>query len=95
MTNLVEGTVTITKKNRKNKPIEVNKFSYITNIHLNKKNLADIVELGRARWQIENCQFNVMKNQGYNLAHNFGHGKKILAAVFVCLAILAFNFYVL
>jgi hypothetical protein len=33
----------------------------------------------RARWMIENESFNVLNN-GYNLAHNFGDGKKYLAA---------------
>ena len=29
----------------------------------------------RARWKIKNESFNVLKNNGYNRAHNFGHGK--------------------
>jgi hypothetical protein len=34
---------------------------------------------GRARWKIENETFNTLKNQGYNLGHNYGLGKKNLA----------------
>ena len=45
---------------------------------------------GRARWKIENGSFNVLKNQGYNLEHNFGHGKQNLAAMLVTLNLLAF-----
>jgi hypothetical protein len=39
----------------------------------------------RARRKIENEGFNVLKNNGYNLAHNFGHGKKYLARTFAAL----------
>ena len=45
---------------------------------------------GRARWKIENETFNTLKNQGYNLGHNYGLGKKHLAAVFTMLMMLAF-----
>jgi hypothetical protein len=36
---------------------------------------------------------NVLKNNGYNLEHNFGHGKANLSAVFVSLNLLAFAFH--
>lgn len=45
---------------------------------------------GRARWRIENETFNTLKNQGYNLEHNYGLGKKHLSAVFAHLMMLAF-----
>ena len=45
---------------------------------------------GRARWKIENETFNTLKNQGYNLEHNYGLGKKHLSVVFVMLMMLAF-----
>ena len=45
---------------------------------------------GRARWKIENETFNTLKNQGYNLGHNYGLGKKNLSAVFTILMMLAF-----
>jgi hypothetical protein len=45
---------------------------------------------GRARWRIENETFNTLKNQGYNLGHNYGLGEKHLSAVFVQLMMLAF-----
>ena len=48
---------------------------------------------GRARWKIENESFNVLKNNGYHLEHNFGHGKVNLSAVFVSLNLLAFAFH--
>ena len=48
---------------------------------------------GRARWKIENETFNVLKTNGYNLEHNFGHGKETLASVLVVLNLLAFGFH--
>ena len=44
----------------------------------------------RARWKIENETFNTLKNQGYNLEHNYGLGKEHLSEVFVMLMMLAF-----
>jgi len=37
--------------------------------------------------------FNVLKTKGYNLEHNFGHGKQNLSAVLVTLNLLAFLFH--
>jgi hypothetical protein len=37
--------------------------------------------------------FNVLKTNGYNLEHNFGHGKETLASVLVVLNLLAFGFH--
>ena len=45
---------------------------------------------GRARWKIENETFNTLKNQGYALEHNYGHGQKSLATVLMQLMLLAF-----
>jgi hypothetical protein len=45
---------------------------------------------GRCRWKIENETFNTLKNQGYHLDHNFGHGQKNLSTVFAVLMMLAF-----
>jgi hypothetical protein len=54
---------------------------------------ADNVACARARWKIENEGFNVLKNNAYNLAHNFGHGKKYLARMFAAMNLLAFAFH--
>jgi hypothetical protein len=48
---------------------------------------------GRARWKIENESFNTLKTKGYNLEHNFGHGKQHLSAVLASLNLLAFAFH--
>ncbi len=36
---------------------------------------------------------NVLKNNGYNLAHNFENGKKYLARTFAAMNLLAFAFH--
>ncbi len=39
---------------------------------------------------MENETFNTLKNQGYRLEHNYGHGQQHLATVFAFLMMLAF-----
>ena len=56
-------------------------------------NVADIVACGRARWKIENESFNVLKNHGYELEHNFGHGENYLAMTLAALNMLAFAWH--
>ena len=56
--------------------------SFITNLLPTVENIAELASCARARWKIENETFNVLKNNGYHLEHNFGHGKKLLQ---VCL----------
>ena len=55
-----------------------------------RENVADIAACARARWKIENESFNVLKNNGYHLEHNFGHGKRNLAMLFAGMNLLAF-----
>ena len=64
--------------------------SFVTSIDVDKTNVAELAECGRARWKIENETFNVLKTRGYNLEHNFGHGDNHLAAVLATLNLLAF-----
>lgn len=64
--------------------------SWVTNLEVTPENVAEIVSIGRAKWKIENEQFNVQKNGGYHLEHNFGHGKKNLSAVFYYLNLVAY-----
>ena len=49
-----------------------------------------IVASGRARWKTENENHNTLKNHGYPLEHNFGHGQQHLAALLLSLNLLAF-----
>lgn len=65
-------------------------FSWITDLKITKENVYYIMRGGRARWKIENETFNTLKNQGYNLGHNYGLGKKHLCSIFAVLMMLAF-----
>ena len=53
----------------------------------------NIADCARARWKIENETFNVLKQHGYHLKHNFGHGNDTLAGVLVVLNLLAFSLH--
>ena len=64
--------------------------TWVTDFTLSKKNAYTIMRGGRARWKIENETFSTLKNQGYNLGHNYGLGEKHLAEVFAMLMMLAF-----
>lgn len=78
-------SLTETKPNQK-----PTKWVWTTNYTISEKNAALLARGGRARWRIENETFNTLKNQGYNLEHNYGHGKKNLSSIFVHLVLLAF-----
>jgi len=64
--------------------------SWVTDWPINETNIASLVASARARWKIENENNNTLKTKGYHLEHNFGHGKKHLAAVLTSLNLLAF-----
>jgi hypothetical protein len=64
--------------------------SWITDLEVDAANLAVVVQIGRTRWKIENEQFNVHKNHGYELTHNYGHGQQTLSMVFYLLNLLAY-----
>ncbi len=65
-------------------------FSWVTNILITQTNVFALMKGGRARWKIENETFNTLKNLGYNLEHNYGHGKKFLSTILCFLMLLAF-----
>ena len=66
------------------------KNSWVTDIDIDENNVAILVKGGRARWKIENETFNTLKNQGYHIEHNFGHGQQNLSMIFFTLNLLAF-----
>jgi hypothetical protein len=66
---------------------------FATNLALTKDNVPSTVAAGRARWKIENENNNVLKNYGYHLEHNFGHGDEYLSMILVLLNVLAFLFH--
>ncbi|GHV79470.1 hypothetical protein AGMMS49944_12610 [Spirochaetia bacterium] len=67
--------------------------SWITNKPIDNLNVQQLVDCARTRWKIENEHNNVLKNRGYNLEHNFGHGKEHAAEVFFLLNLIAFQFH--
>jgi hypothetical protein len=69
------------------------KNAFVTDFEITKENVEKIVADGRAGWKVENENNNVLKTKGYHLEHNFDHGKKNLAALFVTYNILAFLFH--
>jgi hypothetical protein len=82
MIEIVNAAGTVTYRN-----------SFITDLEVGPDTVVDLAACGRARWKVENESFNVLKNNGYHLEHNFGHGKVNLSAVFVSLNLLAFAFH--
>ncbi len=64
--------------------------SFITSLPVNRNNVAELAACARARWKVENESFNVLKTKGYNLEHNFGHGKENLSALLATMNLLAF-----
>ena len=67
--------------------------AFVTSLPVERGNVAELAECARARWKIENETFNVLKQHGYHLEHNFGHGSKTLANVLVVLNLLAFSLH--
>ena len=66
------------------------RFSWVTDIDLNRSQFIRYVRGGRSRWRIENETFNTLKNQGYHFEHNYGHGEKNLTTVLMLVMFLAF-----
>lgn len=64
--------------------------SWVTDLPINENNIVSLVKGGRARWKIENETFNTLKNHGYHIEHNFGHGKRNLSFIFFMLNLIAF-----
>jgi hypothetical protein len=67
--------------------------AFVTSLPVANGNAAEIAVCGRARWKIENEGFNVLKNNGYELEHNFGHGESYLAMTLAALNLLAFAWH--
>jgi len=78
-------------KNAKGKVTKTH--SWVTDIEINRDNVIAMTKAGRCRWKIENECFNTLKNQGYHLAHNYGHGNKNLSYNMYLLTLLAFYFH--
>jgi hypothetical protein len=84
---------TISGKNKKGVEEILYKNSWVTDICISSENINILVKAGRCRWKNENECFNVMKNHGYCMGHNYGHGEKNLAFNFYLLTLLAFTMH--
>ncbi|MEJ7709144.1 MAG: hypothetical protein WKF84_30280 [Pyrinomonadaceae bacterium] len=69
--------------------------SFVTDLEVTTKNVSEIISIGRAKWKIENEQFNIQKNHGYHLTHNFGHGQQNLSSVFYYLNLVAYLVHII
>ena len=87
--NFVKVSITDAKRKK------VYKGAFITSITVTRENVAQIVAHARSRWKVENENNNVLKKHGYNLEHNFGHGKQNLSCILALLNIIAFLFHTL
>lgn len=67
--------------------------AWVTDIKVEEENVKTLTKAGRCRWKIENECFNTLKNQGYYIEHNYGHGKKNLCFNFLLLTLIAFTFH--
>lgn len=67
--------------------------AWVTDILITEDNAVTLAQAGRCRWKIENECFNSLKNQGYELTHNFGHGKDHLSLNMYLMTLLAFTFH--
>lgn len=65
-------------------------FAWVTNLPISADNAYELARAGRSRWKVENELFNVLKNQGYNLEHSYGHGEQFLCSTLGGLMLLAF-----
>lgn len=81
--------LTITDENQK----ILYKNAFATNFEINQGNVEQIVADGRARFKVENENNNILKTKGYNLEHNFGHGKEYLSMLLMTFNLLAFLFH--
>jgi hypothetical protein len=84
---------TITGKNKKSQDEILYRNSWVTDLEVSPENIKTLVKAGRCRWKNENECFNVMKNHGYYMDRNYGHGQKNLAFNFYLLTLLAFSFH--
>ena len=84
--------VEVWEKNEAGKQVYHN--SWVTDLEVEAGNVAEIMWCGRARWKIENEQFNVQKNGGYHLEHNYGHGEENLSGVLYYLNVVAYLWHV-
>ncbi len=67
--------------------------AFVTRYTITDDTMAEIVQAGRTRWNVENENNTTLKTKGYNLEYNFRHGKQHLASLLATLNILSLLFY--
>ena len=72
---------------------ERKRYGFATDYSITRNNVVDLIDCGRSRWKIENEHNNTLKTKGYNLEHNFGHGKEHLSNLLLTLNLIAFLFH--
>jgi hypothetical protein len=85
--DLLVTAIYLTETNKKG---EITHWSWVTNLKVSRQNIKRVVDVARARFKIENETYNTLKNSGYGLGHNYGHGAQTLYNFFAGLMILAF-----
>ena len=65
-------------------------WTWITDLPVTRAEAPATAWMARGHWKIENETFNTLKNQGYGLEHNYGHGHRHLANTLATLMMLAF-----
>jgi hypothetical protein len=83
--------ITVTRPNGK----VIYKNAFATNHTITDQTVEEIILAGRTRWKVENENNNTLKTKGYNLEHNFGHGKEHLSSFLATLNILSLLFHTL
>ena len=91
LTNFLRYTILSIDENGKEKIHYKN--SWVSDLNITRMNIRTLVKAGRCKWKIENECFNTLKNQGYHIEHNYGHGQKNLCFNFYLLTLLAFFFH--
>jgi hypothetical protein len=90
-TNYMEAWELVPQKDGTNKSQYYGKW--ITDIGITSDNAKILIDAARARWKIENECFNSLKNHGYNIEHNYGHGSNNLCYNFYNFTLLAFTMH--
>lgn len=90
-TNYIEAWEIVPQKDGTTKSQYYGKW--ITDLPITESTAKVIVDAGRARWKIENECFNTLKNHGYNIEHNYGHGADNLCYNFYNFTLLSFTMH--
>jgi len=90
-TNYMEAWEIVPQKDGTNKSQYYGKW--ITDLEIRSDNAQTLIDAARARWKIENECFNSLKNHGYNIEHNYGHGSNHLCYNFYNFTLLAFTMH--